>query len=118
MFKAKEIQELEIFKTKQLLIQKALDESSKNFEDMTKRNFQITKEAIDAEIELYKQLAKAIALVRGGSTSEIQAINTQGIQSPSSVNITVNGDVSGRELIEKVSEGIMNNLTLNRQLAF
>ncbi|MCP4273017.1 MAG: phage tail tape measure protein [Gammaproteobacteria bacterium] len=34
------------------------------------------------------------------------------------VNVVVNGDVSGQELVEKVEGSIMRKLTLNRQLAF
>jgi hypothetical protein len=33
-----------------------------------------------------------------------------------SINITVNGDVSGEELIEKVSQGIMRNLSFNTSM--
>lgn len=34
-----------------------------------------------------------------------------------SINITVNGDISGQDLIEKVSQGIMGNLRNNSQIA-
>jgi hypothetical protein len=33
------------------------------------------------------------------------------------INITVNGDVSGRDLVEKVKEAIMGELSMNMQIA-
>jgi len=34
------------------------------------------------------------------------------------INITINGDVSGQELIEKVKDGIMQQLQFNMRTAF
>jgi len=39
-----------------------------------------------------------------------------GVSGGTTVNITVNGDVSGEELVEKVSQGIMRNLSFNSNI--
>jgi len=79
-----------------------------------------TVESVNRQIKTYNDLAKAISLAQQGKLSSFSTIASgteqranQGIQS---VNITIQGDVSGQDLIDKVKNGIMGDLALNNNL--
>lgn len=80
-----------------------------------------TAESINREIEMYNELARAIAKAKSGATSSAvgitQSVRNRANQATPEINITVNGDVSGQELVEKVQNGIMQGLRMNTKLA-
>lgn len=81
-----------------------------------------TSASVNKQIEYYNQLAAAVARAKEGKSTALTGV-TKEAQNRSSqvipqVNLTVNGDVSGKELVEKVKESIMNMLSLNGKLTF
>jgi len=109
---------LEQKKQKKLIeLQKfALDTTSKF---LAQKEIQ-TIESINRQIKAYNNLAKAITASQQGKLSAFSGIagGTQeaAIQPIGGVNITINGDVSGEDLINKVKSGIMGELSLNNKL--
>jgi len=57
-----------------------------------------------------------LAMIGEAGPEAVVPLNKSGSMG-TTVNITVNGDVSGEELVQKVSEGIMQTLRLNQRLA-
>ena len=80
-----------------------------------------TIESINKEIEKYNKLAEAIARAKEGKTTSAltisEATKETANQEVKAVNITINGDVSGEEVVEKVKNGIMGELDLNTKLS-
>ncbi len=119
--KRKKIQDelnLEQEKQKKLieLQQFALD-MSKKF--LAEKELQ-TVDSVNRQIDLYNKLAKAISAAQQGKQSSQLSASSATIGAASqivpSVNITVQGDVSGEDLINKVKNGIMGELSLNNNL--
>jgi len=79
-----------------------------------------TIESINRQIEAYNDLAKAIANAQQGRLSGYSGIlgSTQekATQTIPIVNLTINGDVSGEDLITKVKNGIIGDLGLSNNL--
>ncbi len=57
-----------------------------------------------------------IAMIGEAGPEAVVPLN-KGFNTGSVINITVNGDISGQDLIQKISDGIMGNLRNNTQLA-
>ena len=83
-----------------------------------------TIDSVNRQIEYYNRLAQAVRNAQQGnytSHASLASGTTQRANSNNAtpnINITVNGDVSGQDLIDKVSDAIMGNLRNNTQLAF
>jgi len=133
-------QEQQLYSQKREFIIAQQLEASKEITKILNDNVNATKEAISKEIEYYKELARVIAEARGASSSGLNRIqNFQSVndaiispkgdiitthpddyliatKNPSSLGggggvvVNVYGDVSGDELIDKVSQALMKNL--------
>ena len=120
-FKLKEKQEMEIYAQKVTLIEEMNKIATVNYEKMMKDNFAVTKETIDAEIELYNRLAQAIAKVRGGSVADVnrvanQPVSSSNVSNGNTINNTFNGDLSGEDVATKIKESILRDLAFNNRI--
>lgn len=88
----KQSQEIQLYNQKREFILSAFDAIKKSHEEMTKKNLEITEEAIKKEIALYKELASAISKVRGSSASEFNRMLT-GTKSVNDAVIKPNGQI-------------------------
>jgi tape measure domain-containing protein len=74
-------------------------------------------DSINREIKKYNELADAIARARAGKTSNLVQVgadvNAKANQTIPNINITINGDVSGEELVRKVEYDLMNRIKLS-----
>lgn len=81
----------------------------------------MTLESINRQIGFYNQLAKAISSASSGKTTSklglSQDIESRAGQEINPINITINGDVTGQEIIEKVKAGIMQELNFATRFA-
>lgn len=75
----------------------------------------MTVNSINSQIEKYNELAKAIARAKSGQLSGYSSVssstNARANQAIPIVNITVNGDVSGDELVKKVKSSLISELS-------
>lgn len=119
-FKQKEMAELISFQVKEVAMKQLMDEGVKNYQAVADQHFNITKNQIEAEIKLYQRLADAMATVKKTEAAQLAGVAdiTQSSQSQGvgGVNITVNGDVSGRDLVKKVQDAIMNGVRMNTKI--
>jgi len=78
-------------------------------------------ESINREIEKYNELAKAITRAKAGQTSGFvnvgAGVEARASQQIAPVNIVINGDVSGEDLIDKVKNSLWSSLQMNGQVA-
>ena len=116
--KKKKIEQEILLETNKLQTIRELNEIAiKEQDKFLARSEKMTAESINAQIEKYNELASAISRAQSGRTTSFSTLSESVLdrasQAISSLNVTVNGDVSGQELITKVSEGIMSELRTN-----
>ena len=115
--KNKEKLEVAAFQVKVTAIKQLQTQGLIEHQRVAAANFNITKDQIQKEIKLYERLAAAIAKVRGTGAPRLTGVSDINTNSAiSNVNITVNGDVSGQELVNRVQDAIMQGVRLNSTL--
>lgn len=81
-----------------------------------------TSDSINRQISYYNKLAEAVKNAKEGKYTSYTSLaqgRSQVMSSKNekpSLNIVINGDVSGQELVDKVSEQLMGSLRLNGQV--
>lgn len=119
----KEISEMALYTLQKDKITEMLVEATKDYKKIMDEQFNITKEKIEAEIDLYARLADAIAKVRGGSIGQVSRINPNPGASTqyNNLNLSVNanlgsGTTTPKELANQIADTIMNQLKMNLKL--
>jgi len=117
---AKEQQEIASFALKESVIEELQKSATERHEALAERNFEITKNQIEAEIQLYQRLADAIAEVRGGTSSQLRGVSDIQQGSVNNVNVTLNAaggtDTQNRDLAQQVTKEIMSRLKINTRV--
>lgn len=117
--KEKEKEEMALYNVKHSLIAELQSSATKIHKENQKNRFEMTKETIGKEIQMYKQLAKAIAQVRGGSSAQIDRsfgnavsqVNNISVEMPSSAT-TREARLQGRAAADEIIKKLKKNKKL------
>lgn len=121
-FQQNQISEMSLYEFKKNKIQDMMIEATANYISIIESQFQVTKQKIEAEIDLYNRLAAAIAAVRGGTISTVLSYTppSQSNVNYNNLNLNVNTNLnnaqSSKDLATQISSAIMNQLKLNMKL--